>query len=89
MVSLFLQTGGPGGFDLAGLLNNPGFMSMVNADTACSQAVSGLSVALFRVKCVSTWRGELLCHCSRFVFILFLDFGVAVRKLCLYFLKVK
>lgn len=24
-----LQTGGTGGFDLAGLLNNPGFMSMV------------------------------------------------------------
>lgn len=33
MVSLCLQTGGPGGFDLAGLLNNPGFMSMVNVDT--------------------------------------------------------
>lgn len=30
LCSLFPQTGGPGGFDLAGLLNNPGFMSMVN-----------------------------------------------------------
>ena len=30
VVSLFLQTGGPGGFDLAGLLNNPGFMSMAS-----------------------------------------------------------
>lgn len=27
-----LQTGGTGGFDLAGLLNNPGFMSMVNSN---------------------------------------------------------
>ena len=39
VVSLFLQTGGPGGFDLAGLLNNPGFMSMVNLNTGHSQAV--------------------------------------------------
>uniref|UniRef100_A0A8C6YRA7 Small glutamine-rich tetratricopeptide repeat-containing protein alpha n=1 Tax=Nothoprocta perdicaria TaxID=30464 RepID=A0A8C6YRA7_NOTPE len=35
-------TGGPGGFDLAGLLNNPGFMSMVNLDSDHSQAASGL-----------------------------------------------
>uniref|UniRef100_A0A8V1AC80 Small glutamine-rich tetratricopeptide repeat-containing protein alpha n=1 Tax=Gallus gallus TaxID=9031 RepID=A0A8V1AC80_CHICK len=35
-------TGGPGGFDLAGLLNNPGFMSMVNVGTDHSQAVSSL-----------------------------------------------
>lgn len=38
-VSLLLQTGGPGGFDLAGLLNNPGFMSMVNVGPGRSQAV--------------------------------------------------
>uniref|UniRef100_A0A669Q3Z1 Small glutamine-rich tetratricopeptide repeat-containing protein alpha n=1 Tax=Phasianus colchicus TaxID=9054 RepID=A0A669Q3Z1_PHACC len=35
-------TGGPGGFDLAGLLNNPGFMSMVNVGTDHSQAVPSL-----------------------------------------------
>lgn len=42
VVSLFSQTGGPGGFDLAGLLNNPGFMSMVNSAADQSQAISAL-----------------------------------------------
>lgn len=88
VVSLFLQTGGPGGFDLAGLLNNPGFMSMVNLDADHSQAVSGLCIGLFRMKCLGTWLGELPCLSSRFVFISCLGFSIAVRKLCLYFIKV-
>jgi len=77
VVSFFLQTGGPGGFDLAGLLNNPGFMSMVNLDTDHSQAVPGLCIGLFGRKRSGAWRGELLCLFSRFVFISFLGFSVA------------
>lgn len=69
MASLFLQTGGPGGFDLAGLLNNPGFMSMVNLGMDHSQALYGLCIGLLRSKCIGTWCGELLCLFSRFVFI--------------------
>jgi len=69
VVSLFLQTGGPGGFDLAGLLNNPGFMSMVNVGTDHSQAVSSLCIYPFRMKRFGTWRGEFLCLMSSFVFI--------------------
>lgn len=31
MLLFFLQTGGMGGVDLAGLLSNPGFMNMVSS----------------------------------------------------------
>lgn len=87
-VSLFLQTGGPGGFDLAGLLNNPGFMSMVNLDTDHSQAVQSASWSVQdEMYQYIAWGAPV--SLSRFVFISFLGFSVAVWKLCLYFIKVK
>ncbi|NWR25809.1 SGTA protein, partial [Emberiza fucata] len=39
-------TSGPGGFDLAGLLNNPGFMSMVTADPGAPRDGASLGAPL-------------------------------------------